>query len=132
MKSNRQTSDIYVLIKPLALLHRSHNDLRDIQHAATALGPRTAGPEHGAGGYDAMGIAGAQALRGGLELSARKDIALANDHGLALMRKGRGLQWHPGSTTGHRKHQGKTASAGAAGQTWATIYYPTNLLSFKL
>ena len=90
MNPNRQTSDIYDLIKPLALLHRSHNDLRDIQHAAAALGPRTAGPEHGAGGYDAMGIAGAQTLRGGLELwRARKDVALANDHGFcALMRKG--------------------------------------------
>ena len=79
----------------MALLHRSHNDLRDIQHAAAALGPRTAGPEHGAGGYDAMGIAGAQALRGGLELRARQEVALANDHGLALMRKGSGLQRSP-------------------------------------
>ena len=95
MKPNRQTSDIYDLIKPLALLHRSHNDLRDVQHATTALGPRPTGPEHGAGGDDAMGIAGAQALRGRLELRARKDIALANDHGLALMRKGSGLQRRP-------------------------------------
>ena len=83
MNPNRQTSDIYDLIKPLALLHRSDNHLRDIQHAAAALGPRAAGPEHGAGGYDAMGIAGAQALRSGLELGARQNVALANDHGSA-------------------------------------------------
>ena len=70
MNPNRQTSDIYDLIKLLALLHRSDDDFRDIQHAAAALGPRTAGPEHGAGGYDAKGITGAQTLRGGLELGA--------------------------------------------------------------
>jgi hypothetical protein len=52
------------------------------------LGPRTTGPEHGAGGYDAMGIAGAQALRGGLELGARQDVALADDHGSAPMEGG--------------------------------------------
>jgi hypothetical protein len=120
MKSNRQTSDIYDLIKPLTLLHRSHNDLRDIQHAAAALGPRAAGPEHGAGGYDAKRVACAQALRGGFELGARQNVALANDHGLALMRKGLGLQRHLVSATPQRKHQGKTASAGAAGQTWVT------------
>ena len=88
MNPNRQTSDIYDLIKPLALLHRANNDFGDIQHAAAALGARTAGSEHGAGGYNAMGITGAQALRGGFELCARQDVALADDHGSAPLEGG--------------------------------------------
>lgn len=53
MNPDQQTSDIYGLIKLLALLHRSDDDFRDIQHAAAALGPRATGPEHSAGGYNA-------------------------------------------------------------------------------
>lgn len=87
MNPNRQTSDIHDLIKLLALLHRSNYNFRDIQHAAAALGSRTAGPEHSAWGYDAKRVTGTQAFRSGLELDARQDVALTNDHGLALMRR---------------------------------------------